>query len=403
MVGILEYANYANTKEQTAIFWKHTIMPKKRAIDAILTMRIQQLSFDPLTIFEADANGVEALRVDELQRSQTMLNYVTMGIPVNQLINAFDLPFDEVEGGDVSRTPTGASTPVGESGGDSGAGAPKGLKSGDVNKAELRTAHWKAFDRKISGYEERMAAAVRSFFRSQKKRVLKNLEDNVDQIIPGYLAKAEPNFDINIILRIDKEQQAMRRATDEFISGAYYDFAVTVGRQQKPNFAFNLQDPRAVDWIDKKQLKLVKEVTDYTRERLTDDIVESIQEAVKEGLSRGETLKAISERIDATYQLANDTRSTRIAQTEIVSASNAGSMEALKQLGVEEKEWISSRDSRVRETHESLDGDVVPRDQKFVSSSGAALAFPGDPDAPPEEVINCRCTIVGVNTQETGL
>jgi uncharacterized protein with gpF-like domain len=78
-------------------------------------------------------------------------------------------------------------------------------------------------------------------------------------------------------------------------------------------------------------------------------------------------------------------------------------MEALKQLGVEEKEWISSRDSRVRETHESLDGDVVPRDQKFVSSSGAALAFPGDPDAPPEEVINCRCTIVGVNTQETGL
>ena len=37
MVGILEYANYANLKEQTQIFWKHTILPKARAFADTLT------------------------------------------------------------------------------------------------------------------------------------------------------------------------------------------------------------------------------------------------------------------------------------------------------------------------------------------------------------------------------
>lgn len=407
MVGILEYANYANTKEQTSIFWKHTIMPKKRAIDAIMTMRIQQLSFDPETIFEADATGVEALRVDEFQRSQTMLNYVQMGIPVNQLISAFDLPFEEVEGGDLPRPPAtpgfgSAPAPRPET-----PPRPKEIQPVHRNtKWERHTIQWKHFDRKVASYEERMAVSVRAFFRGQKRRVLAALEANADRIFkPFGKAQGEPFFDINLILKIEQEMKKMRKATDEFISGAYFDFAVATGREAKPGFAFNIGDPRAVDWLEKKQLKLVKEVTDYTQERLTDDVVDSIRDAVAEGLSRGETLKAIVERIDDTYQLANDTRAARIAQTEIISASNAGSFEGLKQLGVEKKEWISSRDDRVRDTHASLEeDDPIDSDQFFISPSGAKLMFPGDPDCGDAgEVINCRCQVVGVDIQGTGL
>lgn len=49
-------------------------------------------------------------------------------------------------------------------------------------------------------------------------------------------------------------------------------------------------------------------------------------------------------------------------------------------------------DGRERATHGDLNGQT----RAFVggvyrSSSGAVLRYPGDPQAPPAEIINCRC------------
>ena len=59
------------------------------------------------------------------------------------------------------------------------------------------------------------------------------------------------------------------------------------------------------------------------------------------------------------------------------------------------KEWISSRDDSVRQTHADLDdGDPIPVDSDFEIDgySGAAPASFGDPAMD----INCRCTIAPV-------
>jgi uncharacterized protein with gpF-like domain len=54
------------------------------------------------------------------------------------------------------------------------------------------------------------------------------------------------------------------------------------------------------------------------------------------------------------------------------------------------KEWISSKDDRVRESHEDLHGKTAPLDGKFANG----LAFPADYSAnKPSETIHCRCTI----------
>lgn len=83
----------------------------------------------------------------------------------------------------------------------------------------------------------------------------------------------------------------------------------------------------------------------------------------------------------------------RNARTSFTSAQNAGRIETYyraDKLGIKlEKEWISTHDSRTRDSHGDLDGERVPYDKEF--SNG--LMHPADKDGAPAEVYNCRCTV----------
>jgi uncharacterized protein with gpF-like domain len=56
------------------------------------------------------------------------------------------------------------------------------------------------------------------------------------------------------------------------------------------------------------------------------------------------------------------------------------------------KKWISTLDSRTRDSHQALDGQIAEVDRLFNSPLGEIL-FPGDPDANPANVYNCRCCL----------
>jgi uncharacterized protein with gpF-like domain len=55
--------------------------------------------------------------------------------------------------------------------------------------------------------------------------------------------------------------------------------------------------------------------------------------------------------------------------------------------------WNTAGDERVRESHADMEGQQVPLGQPFVSGLGNDLMYPGDPSAPAEDVINCRCVV----------
>ena len=52
------------------------------------------------------------------------------------------------------------------------------------------------------------------------------------------------------------------------------------------------------------------------------------------------------------------------------------------------KRWVAHHDERTRSSHLAANGQTVAIDDPFIVG-GAALAFPGDPSAPMEEVANC--------------
>lgn len=66
-----------------------------------------------------------------------------------------------------------------------------------------------------------------------------------------------------------------------------------------------------------------------------------------------------------------------------------------KQLGAVSRSWADMGDSRVREAHREMAGQMRGLDEPFTAPDGEELMYPGDPrTASPELWINCRCWLV---------
>lgn len=394
IVGIFEYANYANSKEQLSLFWRHNIVPRTTRFADALTLaikRVPQFMDQRGSSFQADTSHIEALRPDELNRANTAKIYVDMGIPPNEVIDKLDLPFEQFDGGDESRPAGGSALPP-----------IPGLGAGGVMKKDQdarRDIEWKRFDLLTRRLESEMLVATRSYFRSQKRRVVKALDEAAENLLAGVVGDKQmrrKEFEelTDEVFDFDAELGLMQLYSEEKIRKTYEALAKRTAARIRPGIDFELTDPKALAWITEKASKLARDANQYTREQITDGIADSVQQAVAEGFGQSETISQIADRIDEIYDFAAKGRSERIARTEVISASNAGSLQAMQELGAESKEWISSRDSKVRETHQRLDGQVVKVSEKFTSPSGVTLDFPGDPGADPAETVNCRCSVV---------
>jgi len=240
------------------------------------------------------------------------------------------------------------------------------------------------------------------FFKSQRRRVQDALEKNGDQLIGNRMdkgIKAPPPLSerIDLIWDADGENKKLHNTANKPIKNAFFDYAVRSAHEHDPQFDFNMHDPVGLRWIEEKTTKISREINEWTLESISQEVKDSIEEALAEGYSRGETIAQIADRIDEIYDFAVKGRSERIARTEIISASNKGTMEGLKSVGVELKEWVSSRDYKVRESHAELDDqDPIGINDYFITITGEKLLQPGDPSADAGEVINCRCAVIGV-------
>lgn len=80
----------------------------------------------------------------------------------------------------------------------------------------------------------------------------------------------------------------------------------------------------------------------------------------------------------------------KAAEATVTGAYSYGAHTAAQLTGKITKTWISQRDNKVRSAHRHLDGKTVPIDQPFYVN-GVPIRFPGDPLAPIELIIQCRC------------
>lgn len=152
-------------------------------------------------------------------------------------------------------------------------------------------------------------------------------------------------------------------------------------------------------WVRNYEEELVNLSQNALSRKLRDKRFDrTVAKAIKDGtpLSPDQVAKMVN----AYRQRALKARAESIARTEAMSALNKSKTEGVDQAIAKgavapqyiTKKWKSAMDTRVRETHVHLNGQVVPYTGKFRSTSGAELDFPGDPTAPASERVQCRCT-----------
>jgi hypothetical protein len=134
--------------------------------------------------------------------------------------------------------------------------------------------------------------------------------------------------------------------------------------------------------------------------RVPDEVFEDIRRELVQGHNQGDPTKTIADKVDRILDVSGSenwrNRAQTVAVTEVNGALNAGwfagAVAQQTQLGEPlAKKWIATHDSHTRADHRQADGQTVPLLSPFIVGQ-SALLYPGDKSAPPEQIINCRCT-----------
>jgi len=166
---------------------------------------------------------------------------------------------------------------------------------------------------------------------------------------------------------------------------------------RRENGVIGLTDSQA-QWVRNYEDELRSESPlDALQRQLRDKRFDSI---VKRAAESGEAIadSDIDAMVTSYTNRALRYRAENIARTEAMAALHEGQQQALAQAldaGIDPAAvggiWRTAQDDRVRDSHEAMDGQRQPYGQPFISGDGNFLRYPGDPLAPAEETINCRC------------
>ena len=123
--------------------------------------------------------------------------------------------------------------------------------------------------------------------------------------------------------------------------------------------------------------------------------MKKINSQVLQGIIQGESIPNISKRI-MNVQNMNRDAAIRSARTIVTGAENKGRQDSYERATADgiviKREWVATSDSRTRDWHAELDGQMADVDENFENAIGL-IKYPGDPSADGANVYNCRCTI----------
>ena len=122
------------------------------------------------------------------------------------------------------------------------------------------------------------------------------------------------------------------------------------------------------------------------------------QSHITQGILQGESIDNLAKRVALGTTQQDMNAAIRNARTSTTCAQNAGRTQSYQRavnMGIELYQvWLAALDSRTRSSHRHMDGEKVKAVKGKEVKFSNGLRYPGDPNGRPEEVWNCRCTLV---------
>lgn len=250
-------------------------------------------------------------------------------------------------------------------------------------KSELKSAYYELVNRVIDRRSKKFRDVLVKASNEQRQRVLANLRAALKKSLGNEwdekAVDVKHKLNADDIMDIDAEQKVYADLSlpflEEFLKEAGVDAIALVGSEAEFR-------------MTKKIRQFLKDRADFFGEVVNDTTLKTLTNTLADGITAGEGLTQLSDRVSEVYDQFPTYRADRIARTEATAASNEGTVEGYKQSDVVEgKEWIATLDDRTRDSHAEANGEIVALDDTF--SNG--LRYPGDESGDPEETINCRC------------
>lgn len=175
------------------------------------------------------------------------------------------------------------------------------------------------------------------------------------------------------------------------------NFAAYTIEQVNGDVGFDIWDEQTVKRLISEQPELMPYYPEKRALNRGIDLAygkKQITASVTSSILQGRSIKGMADDLQRRIITMNRDSAIRTARTAVTGAQNAGRLDsyyAAEKMGIKcRKQWMATLDGRTRHSHAMLDGEIVDNDKKF--SNGCR--YPGDPNGPPSEIYNCRCTLV---------
>lgn len=212
------------------------------------------------------------------------------------------------------------------------------------------------------------------------------------------LAKLDPAIKSNI--------KTIQKLLPEQFNQSFFQYAWAIDNATGLRLNWGMVNTKQLlkpfDITNPKNIELQNALKNYTINGK-----KAIRSALLTNLSQGKSYAHMVKDLKKAVSIsAND--AIRVIRTEGMNAINAGSEYAYLQaeeMGIEGNQvWSATKDSKTRDTHGEMDGarriqndkqdGWILTDGSFTPGPGGNYApYPGYEGLPPEERINCRCTI----------
>jgi len=267
---------------------------------------------------------------------------------------------------------------------------------------DKKTDHWNHWVQRIlDPAEARFERVTAAYLLAAKNRMLQRANSIIDEV-RGYNAEV-----VKAISWAELFAKAMEIKFIKNTLGRLMNDTWIVTANDTINDIYGLLDmPVPMDArFGDRDLEAANKAIDTMANEIVDTSIKNAREVVRDGIREGLSNKEIADQLEDLW-VFDRSRARMIAQTESTKVINQATNQAYQKINDEEddlevrKVWISSRDDRVRETHQDLNNsrlygqDGIPVNDVFKIGSDTALAPGGFSD--PSHSINCRCTIAPI-------